>query len=234
MGEGGPMVGRIEGIVVAGDLEHAALCAAALARDDTPPDLPEQSQADELAAEIVAGLRPGQVAVRGLFAGGTLAQEAAASVARALGVDPHAVAGDRPGEVLRIGRHSILDLGDDAYTRGRPHPLIDPRLRNAELIQQAASGEVALFVLDVILGYGSHPEPAHALAPSLMEAREAAEAAGRPFEVVVSLCGTEDDPQPYQQVRAVLEHYGVRVTRSSSMAAGVAGRVAASLAEAMR
>jgi hypothetical protein len=218
----------------AADLEHAALCAAALARGEEPPDLPEQSQADDLAAEIVAGLRPGQGGVRGLFAGGTLAQETAASVARALAVDRRVAVGERPGEVLRIGQHSILDLGDDAYTGGRPHPLIDPRLRNAELVQQAASGEVALFVLDVILGYGSHPEPAHALAPALIEARAAAEAAGRPFAVVASLCGTEDDIQPYQATRSVLEHYGVRVTRSASMAAGVAGRVAAFLSESTR
>jgi FdrA protein len=222
------------GGIFAADLEHAALCAVALVRGETPPDQPDQSQADALAAEIVARLRPGQSAVRGLFAGGTLAQEAAASIARALGVKPDAAAGDRPGEVLRYGPHSILDLGDDAYTRGRPHPLIDPRPRNAELIQQAASGEVALFVLDVILGYGSHPEPAHALAPALVEARDAAEAAGTRPEVLASLCGTEDDPQGYRRQRAALEAAGVRVAPSSSAAARVAGRVAAFLAGAAR
>jgi succinyl-CoA synthetase alpha subunit len=216
--------------VFAADLEHAALCAASLARGEPPPDLPEQTQVDDLAAKIIAGLRPGEGAVRGLFAGGTLAQETAASVARALGVDPSTVAGDRPGEVLRIGQHSMLDLGDDAYTRGRPHPLIDPRLRNAELVQQAGTGEVALFVLDVILGYGSHDDPALALVPALAEARRAAEAVGRRFEIVASICGTEDDPQGYQEVRSVLEQHGVRIARSSSMAAGVAGRVAAWLA----
>jgi hypothetical protein len=225
-------VGRGGEVIFGADLEHAALCAVALARGDEPPDLPEQSQADELFDEIVAGLRPGKGAVRGLFAGGTLAQEAAASVARALGADPRAAAGERPGEVLQIGTHSILDLGDDAYTRGRPHPLIDPRLRNAELVQQARSGEVVLFVLDVILGYGVHEEPAHALAPALVEAREAAEAAGGRLEVLASLCGTEDDIQGYESQRATLEASGVRVARSSSMAAGIAGRVAAWLAGA--
>jgi succinyl-CoA synthetase alpha subunit len=216
--------------VVAADLEHAALCAVALARGEQPPDLPEQSQADRMAAEIIARLQPGRGAVRGLFAGGTLAQETAASIARALGVDPRTAAGDRPGEVLRIGQHSILDLGDDAYTRGRPHPLIDPRLRNAELVQQAGASEVALFVVDVILGYGSHPDPAGALRPAVESARAAAEASGRRLEILASLCGTEDDSQGYQRQRAALEGQGVRVARSSSMAAVVSGRVAAWLA----
>jgi FdrA protein len=201
----------------------------ALVRGELPPDLPDAEDADRLAAEIVQGLAPGQNAVRGLFAGGTLAQEAAASISGALGVDPRTAAGDRPGEVLRIGQHSILDLGDDAYTRGRPHPLIDPRLRNTELVEQASTGTVALFVLDVILGHGSHPDPAGALRPAIESSRAAAEATGRRLEILASLCGTEDDSQGYQRQRAALEAQGVRVARSSSMAASVAGRVVARL-----
>jgi hypothetical protein len=136
--------------------------------------------------------------------------------------------------VLRLGPHSILDLGDDAYTRGRPHPLIDSRLRNAELLAQAGTGEVALFVLDVILGAGSHPDPAGALGPTLAAARAATEAAGGHVHVIASVCGTEDDSQGYGRQRAALEASGVRVARSSSMAAAVAGRVAALLGEAAR
>jgi succinyl-CoA synthetase alpha subunit len=221
--------------VVAADLEHAARCAVALARNEPPPDPPGAEDADALAAEIVRGRAPGQDAVWGLFAGGTLAQEAAASISRALGAHGAEQSADlRPGEVLRHGPHSVLDLGDDAYTRGRPHPLIDPRLRNAELVEQAATGEVALFVLDVILGYGSHQDPADALRPAIETARAAAEAAGRRLEIVASLCGTEDDSQGYQRQRAALESQGVRVARSSSMAARIAGRVAARLTGAGR
>jgi FdrA protein len=183
----------------------------------------------------VAGAGPGQIAVRGLFGGGTLAQEAAAAISRALGTDGTASASDlRPGEVLRLGAHSILDLGDDAYTRGRPHPLIDPRLRNAELVAQAATGEVALIVLDVILGTGSQPDPAGALGPALAAARGGSEAAGGQLQLIASLCGTEDDSQGYARQRSILEASGVRVARSSSMAAAVAGQVAALLAEASR
>lgn len=218
-------------IVRAADLEHAARCAVALARGEQPPSPADADEAYSLAREIVDGLTPGQRAVRGLFAGGTLAQEAAAAIARAVGADGAAATSERPGEVLRFGPHSVLDLGDDAYTRGRPHPLIDPRLRNAELVAQAGTGEVGLFVIDVILGTGSRPDPAGALGPALASARAAAETAGARLDVLASLCGTEDDRQGYQRQRAALEAHGVRVVRSSSLAATVAARVAALLAE---
>jgi FdrA protein len=218
-------------LVVAADLEHAARCAGALARGEQPPSPADADEADSLAREIVDGLAPGQRAVRGLFAGGTLAQEAAAAISRALGTNGAAAVGERPGEVLRYGPHSVLDLGDDAYTRGRPHPLIDPRLRNAELVAQAGTGEVALFAIDVILGTGSHPDPAGALGPALASARVAAEAAAARLDVLASLCGTDGDRQGYQRQRAALEAQGVRVARSSSLAASVAARVAALLTE---
>jgi FdrA protein len=225
-------------LVVAADLEHAARCAVALARGELLPAPAAAAEVDAVAREIVAGLAPGQVAVRGLFAGGTLAQEAAAAISRALGAEGGVAGGahgrKKPGEVLRRGPHGVLDLGDDAYTRGRPHPLIDPRLRNAELVTQAGTGEVALFVVDVILGTGSHPDPAGALKPALSAARAAAEGAGVRLEVLASLCGTEDDPQGYRRQRGALESQGVRVARSSSAAAGIAGRVAALLAEVGR
>lgn len=234
-GEGLGWGSRAEGsLVMAVDLEHAARCAVALAGGDVLPPPSDAAEAAVAAREIVAGLAPGQLAVRGLFAGGTLALEAAAAISRALKVGPQGVTGDRPGEVLRFGPHSVLDLGDDAYTRGRPHPLIDPRLRNTELVAQAGTGEVALFVLDVILGTGSHPDPAGALGPALVAARAAAEAAGAQLHVLASLCGTDDDSQGYQQQRAALEAHGVYVARSSSLAASIAGSVAAMLSGAGR
>ena len=229
-----------EGLLEAADLEHAARCAVALARGEEVPPPRDATDLESMACEIVAGLAPGQVAVRGLFAGGTLAQEAATAISRALGrrggslageKPGNAVGGGRPGEVLRLGPHSVLDLGDDAYTRGRPHPLIDPRLRNAELVAQAGTGQVALVLIDVILGTGSHPDPAGAFRPALDAARTAPEAEGARLEVLASLCGTEDDAQGYERQRAMLESQGVRVATSSSAAASIASQVAAMLAE---
>ncbi|MFN8635515.1 MAG: acyl-CoA synthetase FdrA [Chloroflexota bacterium] len=240
---GGARVGDHPGILEAHDLEHAARCAVALADGEQPPAVAPSDEVEAWARQIVAGLSPGQVAVRGLFAGGTLAQELSAAVVGGLqGAGVHRVddvaddasTGGAPGEVLRVGPHRVLDLGDDAYTQGRPHPLIDPRLRNAELVAQAATGEVALFAIDVILGTGSHPDPAEALRPAINSAREAAQARGARLEILASLCGTDQDAQGYERQRAGLEAAGVRVARSSSMAAAVAARVAALLAEGSR
>jgi FdrA protein len=217
-------------IVVGANLEHAARCAVALAAGQTPPPWPDPTDLDDVVERLADGLSDRQAAVRGLFAGGTLAQEAAAAIAGALGITRSSIAGNAPGEVLSAGPHRILDLGDDAYTRGRPHPLIDPRLRNTEMIAQAATGEVALFLIDVVLGTGSHPDPAAALAPALEAARSAAEAAGADARVLASLCGTEDDPQGYERQRRALEAVGAVVARSSSAAATIAARVAGRLA----
>lgn len=216
-------------VTVAANLEHAARCAVALARGEPAPSSDAiQAAAGELAERLLAGLTPAQRRVVGLFAGGTLAQEAAGAIAQALGADgvPHA---DEPGSMLDLAGHSILDLGDDAYTRGRPHPLIDARVRNERLVAEVGAGGVALLLLDVVLGYGAHPEPAAALGPALERARAAAEPRGETPRVLASLTGTEDDPQGYEAQRRALEALGVVVAPSSSEAALAAGLVARAL-----
>ena len=62
--------------------------------------------------------------------------------------------------------HTLVDLGDDDFTRGRPHPMIDHRLRNERLLAEAADPQVAVILLDVVLGYGAHPDPAAEMAAS--------------------------------------------------------------------
>ena len=217
----------VDGILVATNLEHTARCAVALARGEPPPPPPSElaPEAAELAQRVTTNLVPRQRFITGLFVGGTLAEETAAAIRRTLG-DTDQADEPRAGELLRLRGHRMLDLGDDAYTRGRPHPVIDPRLRNEQLIEQAASGEVALFVLDVILGYGAHPDPAGALARALERAREEAAKAGARLNVLASITGTDEDPQDYQAQRRTLEEHGVLVAETSSTAALVAARVA--------
>ncbi|MEU6696378.1 FdrA family protein [Pseudonocardia sp. NPDC046786] len=118
--------------------------------------------------------------LRGLFAGGTLATEAA-TVATAAG----AGAG-----------HTFLDLGDDAYTAGRAHPMIDPTLRLEHLRAALADPDTAVVLLDVVLGHGAEPDPAAALVPVLSGARP---------PVVVTVVGTTADPQDlHRQVGALV------------------------------
>ncbi|GAA4940610.1 acyl-CoA synthetase FdrA [Streptomonospora halophila] len=124
-------------------------------------------------------------ALRGLFCGGTLAQEAAAIAARTLG--PVAFAAG-PAEARAPG-HLVVDFGEDAFTLDRPHPMIDPALRTERFAAELSDPGTSAVLADVVLGHGAHPDPAAGLAAAL-------EAAGpRRPHVVVSLCGAEADVQ---------------------------------------
>ena len=139
--------------------------------------------------------------VRGLFSGGTFAYEARLLFEKA-GVD--------------LSKNRVIDLGDDAFTRGRPHPMIDPRFRIERIAEDAADREVAVLLLDIVLGDGAHPDPAGALAPALEEA------AKRGIAVVASVCGTEADPQIRSKQIAKLEQARVRVAESNAQAVRLA------------
>ncbi len=220
-------------LVFAADLEDAARCAVALARGERPSAAgTSRAPVEKLARRLICGLGPRQKSVSGLFAGGTLAQEAAAAIRRNVRGDPPSAPQANPGEVLHLASHRVLDLGDDAYTRGRPHPLIDPRLRNEELVAQAASGTVALFLVDVILGYGTHAEPADALSGAVARARAAALEQDAQLRVLASITGTDDDPQGFGRQRRALEKAGVVVAESATEAGLVAGLVAGLLSSA--
>ncbi|QKW35257.1 FdrA family protein [Actinomadura sp. NAK00032] len=141
-------------------------------------------------------------ALRGLFAGGTLRDEAAMIAAEALGRD------------LEARGHRFTDFGDDAYTRGRAHPMIDPALRLEALAAEAADPACGVLLLDVVLGHGADPDPAGALAPAV-----AAAVRDRPgLAVVVSLCGTPADPQGRDRQAAALCGAGADVFASNAAA----------------
>jgi FdrA protein len=146
--------------------------------------------------------RPG--VLRGLFSGGTLCGEAAMLVAAELGLV--ADTPDGPG-------HSLVDLGADEFTRGRPHPMIDQRLRISHFAAAVEDARVGVVLLDVVLGYGAHADPASELAPGIRHAVDQGVA------VVVSLCGTRDDPQGRDRQVAALVDAGAAVFLSNAAAA---------------
>jgi FdrA protein len=158
---------------------------------------------------------PGQRWVRGLFSGGTLAHEVLLGLSAALEVSSNLLltqtnnALDRPGS----SGHAILDLGADEFTVGRLHPMIDFDLRLRRLRQEVAAPEVAVILLDVVLGDGAHADPAGELAPAIERCREEARAAGRRLEVGVLVIGTERDPQDLSLQISTLEQAGARVVQ---------------------
>jgi FdrA protein len=131
--------------------------------------------------------------LRGLFVGGTMASEAKIIATGLLGSEGH----------------SFVDFGDDTYTTGRAHPMIDPTVRLEHLARAAADPETAVLLLDVVLGHGAEPDPAALLAPALAGVRQ---------PVVVAVVGTAADPQGVdRQVRALAEA-GAEVHRSNARA----------------
>lgn len=161
----------------------------------------------------------------GLYTGGTLADEAAVIVRDDLGLDAALGAGS-PGVVLACGPHRIIDLGDDVYTQGRPHPMIDPTLRAEKIAEALADPATAVLLLDVVIGHGSAADPAGAIAGPIRDGLTRAEAEGRQVRVVASVCGTSRDEQDLAAQTAALTEAGVRVLSSNSAAARHAAALA--------
>jgi FdrA protein len=130
--------------------------------------------------------------IAGLYAGGTLAAEAAMLLADHLNVklDMH----HPEGVMLEADGHRIVDLGDDVYTRGRPHPMIDPTTRSLEIEKISSQPETGILLLDVVLGFGACDDPAGAVVEAVRHVREA-RGPEQPLVVIATLTGTEQDPQ---------------------------------------
>ena len=162
-------------------------------------------------------------ALRGLFSGGTLCDEAMAIAVAALGPVasniPLRPEWALPADLTASG-HAMVDFGDDRLTAGRPHPMIDPTLRLERFAREAADPSVGVVLLDVVLGHGADPDPAASLAPAVRAARD-------DVAVVVSLCGTAGDPQDRERQARALRDAGATVLLSNAAAA----RLAVSLVE---
>ncbi len=158
--------------------------------------------------------------LRGLFVGGTLCDESMLIATEVLGpirsnipLSPDlALAPDELND-LPAGDHVMIDFGDDALTQGRAHPMIDPTLRNEQLARAAADPATGVILLDLVLGHGAEPDPAALLAPAIAEAR-----GDRATPVVVSLVGTDLDPQGLAAQRDALVAAGAEVHVSNAAA----------------
>ena len=176
----------------------------------------------------------GQRFLRGLFSGGTLAYEAQLILRDYL----PAVYSNAPlKKELRLAdslvskEHSLIDLGEDEFTVGRLHPMMDNDLRIRRLEKEAGDPQVAVILLDVVLGFGAHPNPASELAPAIAKARKIAQDGGRYLEVVAVVSGTDEDPQNMTAQIQMLEEAGAVVETSNDVAARYVGRLLRSLRE---
>ena len=201
---------------------EAAAADAVRRRGGSPPS--DWSEWRSHVALSLVDLDPARHTVRGLFSGGTLCYEAQTLLRRWLGdVWSNAPLDDRHRVPAPTGAHVCLDLGEEEYTKGRPHPMIDAEARLGLLAEAGEDDDVAVVLLDVVLGYGGHDDPASALAP-------ACAALARPDgpRVVVYVLGTDKDPQDLSRQRRAFDEAGCLVAptaaRAALAAAAIAGR----------
>jgi len=173
--------------------------------------------------------------LRGLFSGGTLAYEAQLILQEYLPVIYANAPLDKRYKLEKATssrEHTIVDLGEDEFTVGRLHPMLDNELRIQRLAQEAADPEVAVILLDVVLGDGAHPDPASELAPAIAEAIVHAEEAGRHVEVIAVVVGTDEDPQDMEAQVEALEEAGAQVEFNNEVAVRRAGQLLQGLSSA--
>ncbi len=213
-----------KGVFAGTTLAHAAAMAAALANQRELPmgSIMISEATQRKLSDLARTMAPSQRYVRGVFSGGTFCYEAqlihAAAGFQAFSNTPTVGNSPLPGD--RKSRHNtIVDMGDDEFTQGRPHPMIDPTLRDARVRDEAADPTTAVVLFDVVLGFGASEEPTAGLLRAIGAARTDAKATGRTVAFIGYVCGTELDPQDVGSVVAGLEAAGVLVASSNAEAA---------------
>lgn len=165
--------------------------------------------------------------VRGLFCGGTLTAESL-SILRNFTANIKSNVAKKKDEkltdVLVSLGNTLLDLGDDAFTVGKPHPMIEPALRNNRILEEATDPETAVLLLDFELGYGSHEDPVGETIETIKKAQKLAEENSRYLPVVAYICGTDQDKQNYEVQEKRLLEAGIYVAKSNEEATILAAK----------
>ena len=216
--------GRQEGsLATAATLEDASEAAMAMLQGVAWTSRPFSAPPTEIRTHLQAvwkTLAPERRVVRGLYAGGTLAHEAALILEPFLGPVATTLTPES------AGRHSVVDLGSDEFTLGRAHPMLDSSLRVQAIHQAAREHDVGVLLLDVVLGHGAAADPAGDVAPAIEAARAEARDRGRGLAVVASVIGTARDPQGREAQVARLGAAGAWVLPSNAQAARAAACIA--------
>ena len=185
----------------------------------------QQAQANELRSKL--GLE--QKFIRGLYSGGTLCYEAQV-IWKELLNEP--VFSNAPLEKKNTLKekispefHTALDLGEEEFTVGRPHPMIDNDLRTRYISMAGSDPTTAVIVMDVMIGYGAHPDPGLELGNAIRLAKKNAERQGRELIVITCVTGTKDDPQGLTETIRKLEEAGAVVCDTNAQSARLAGMV---------
>ena len=213
-------------------LEEAAIMAVELARGGKPEKRDIVAEDKAAFAPIVAAERAKlgaeQKYMRGLFCGGTHSEEAVTLLQEFV---PNMQSNIAFGKVdLLADRHqsvrnSLVDMGDEVFTKGKPHPVMDPSILVDRMIQEAHDPEVGVILFDLLYGHAIHADPVGAIEEALKEIRRIEVEEGRHICMIASLCGTDIEPQDVADQARRLKEYGVILEPSNAKAALLAGLI---------
>ncbi|HCC47043.1 MAG TPA: FdrA family protein [Elusimicrobia bacterium] len=225
---GGEIVERLDDFYPAKTLEEAALKAACLGKGLKAGKAKEIIYDMNLRAEALAkkeaARKKKSSCLRGLFSGGTFVSEAQVILPELIGLVKSNAPLDKKNKLMdsmKLYGNAVIDLGEDEFTVGRPHPMIDFTLRNKMIVSEAARHEVSVLLLDLVLGYGSNLKPLDDILPPLAAAFKS----NKELSIVASVTGTETDPQVRSKVVKALEAAGVLVMPSNAGACRLAGEI---------
>jgi FdrA protein len=220
-----------QGATYAATLGDAAAKAIAIVQGKKPKEVvftaPEK-QIKAIVERESENFARDQKYIRGLFSGGTLCTEAML-ILQELVRDIRSNVPLKPRLKLpsanKSKRHTCVDMGTEEFTRGTPHPMIFFKPRCERLLREAKDWEVAVVLLDVVLGYGANLDPAGELVGAIAEAKKIVKKSNGYLSVVASICGTTGDPQNLEAQRKKLEDAGVVVMPSNAEAARMAALI---------
>ncbi|MDA2919501.1 acyl-CoA synthetase FdrA [Desulfobacterota bacterium AH_259_B03_O07] len=178
--------------------------------------------------KLANSLDSNQKYLRGLFSGGTFCYEAQQVLLPVLG----RIYSNAPIDIKNKLKdpnvskgHACVDLGEEKFTVGRPHPMIDATIRSERIVKEASDSRVAVILFDIVLGYVASPDPAGELIPAIKEAKKISKKNGRSIAFVSHVCGTKMDPQNLESQTEKLEKVGVLVLPTNVLASRVAGLI---------
>jgi len=211
------------------DIEETARKAVSLSIGKNA-ELPNKYMNQEAADEFLKTHRPDQKYLRGIFGGGTLCDETMITFRRnkiPFCSNIPISENERLGDVHKSEGNTFLDMGDDYFTKGKPHPMIDPSLRNKRIVQEALKDDTAAILLDFVLGHGSHADPAGVAIMAVNEAMAALD--DRKVLWLASVVGADNDPQNYMEQINKLLAAGFIVSESNVALARLAASVVSAI-----
>jgi len=218
---GNPEVFKGTNIIGTTNLEEAAYTlvkTAAGEKADALTNSPLYQKTDEMLEYVNEGKAP---YVRGLYTGGTLAYEALLLLDEKLDGVYSNIAIDKRYDLKDLQtskENTILDMGEDYFTEGAPHPMIDPKQRADRIIKEAKDKDTGIILLDCVLGHGSHDDPA----ASIVKAVEKVKNDRKDIVFIASVTGTKKDPQDLEKTQKTLKDAGVHVLPTNNQAVNFA------------